>query len=136
MTAGMSAHISDRYAFNAPAEVVYGVLVDPHRVTRWLPLGMRAERTADDRLRVSVGARSYDCEIDLVPEQMRVGWRSVDIAGLHGGAHVEDAPAGGSLVLAEVSAPGAVADEGRLRDVLTETMRHLARDVSDNFTAG
>lgn len=130
----MPVHISDRYPFDAPAEVVYGVLTDPDRTTRWLPLGMRAERVRADRVRVEVGARAYDCEIDLVPEQMRLGWRALDVAGLHGGAHVEDAPAGGSFVLAEVNAPGA--DEGRLRDVLAETMRHLRRDVSDNFNAG
>jgi hypothetical protein len=60
----------------------------------------------------------------------------LDVAGLHGGAYVEAAPAGGSFVLAEVNAPGAVTDEGRLRDVLAATMRHLRRDVSDNFNAG
>jgi hypothetical protein len=67
---------------------------------------------------------------------MRLGWRSMDVAGLHGGAHVEDAPAGGSFVLVEVKASVAVAGEGHLRDVLAETMRHLRRDVSDNFNAG
>jgi hypothetical protein len=133
---GMPAHFSDRYEFDAPAEVVFGVLTDPDRVTRWLPLGMRAEQVKADRVRVEVGARPYDCEVDVLPEQMRLGWRSLDVAGLHGGAHVEDAPAGGSLVFAEVNAPDAVADEARLRDVLAETMRHLRRDVSDNFNAG
>jgi uncharacterized protein YndB with AHSA1/START domain len=132
----MPAHISDRYEFDAPAEVVFGVLTDPHRVTRWLPLGMRAEQINGDRVRVEVGARSYDCAVEVVPERMRLGWRSLDVSGLHGGAQVQDAPAGGSVVLADVHAPGAVADEARLRDVLAETMRHLRRDVSDNFNAG
>jgi hypothetical protein len=136
MGSNMPAHISDRYSFDAPAEVVFGVLTDPERVTRWLPLGMRAQRVEADRVRVEVGARSYDCEIDVVPERMHIGWRSLDVAGLHGGARVEDAPAGGSFVLAEVTAPDSALEEGRLRDVLAETMRHLRRDVSDNFTAG
>jgi hypothetical protein len=133
---GMPVHVSDRYAFDAPAEVVFGVLTDPDRVTRWLPLGMRAERVDADRVRVEVGGRSYECQVDLVPEQMRLGWRSMDVAGLRGGAQVQDAPAGGSFVLVEMNAPVAVADEGHLRDVLAETMRHLRRDVSDNVNAG
>jgi hypothetical protein len=37
---------------------------------------------------------------------------------------------------AEVAVPGGAADRGRAEQLLAETMRHLRRDVDDNFTAG
>jgi uncharacterized protein YndB with AHSA1/START domain len=132
----MSAHISDRYDFNAPAEVVFGVLTDPDRVTRWLPTGMRAESVQDDRIRVEVGSRLHEYAVDVVPDELEVRWRSLDVSDLHGAARVEDAPAGGSVVQAEVDVPDGMADDRRLRELLAETMRHLQRDVSDNFNAG
>ncbi len=130
----MSAHISDRYDFNAPAEVVFGVLTDPDRVTRWLPTGMRAESVQADRVRVAVGSRLHEYAVDVVPDELELQWRSLDDSGLQGTARVEDAPAGGSVVHAEVDVPDATADDRRLRELLAETMRHLQRDVSDNFT--
>jgi uncharacterized protein YndB with AHSA1/START domain len=132
----MSARISDRYDFNAPAEIVFGVLTDPDRVTRWLPTGMRAESVRADRVRVAAGSRMHEYAVDVVPDELELQWRSLDISGLHGSARVEDASAGGSVVHAEVNVPGAIVDERRLRELLGETMRHLRRDVSDNFTAG
>ena len=132
----MSAHISDRYDFNAPAEVVFGVLTDPDRITRWLPTGMRAESVDADRVRIEVGSRLHEYAVDVVPDELELRWRSLDDSGPHGTARVEDAPAGGSVVRAEVEVPGANAGDGRPRELLAETMRHLQRDVSDNFNAG
>ena len=60
----------------------------------------------------------------------------MDISGLRGAAHVDDAPAGGSMVHADVTVPGRVADDQQVRNLLAETMRHPQRDVSDNFNAG
>jgi uncharacterized protein YndB with AHSA1/START domain len=132
----MSTHISDRYDFNAPPEVVFGVLTDPDRMTRWLPTGVRTESVEAGRVRVVVGSRLHECAVQVTPGELAVQWRSLDIAGLHGSARVEDAPAGGSVLHAEVAAPQTVAGEERVREFLAETMRHLQRDVSDNFNAG
>ena len=63
-------------------------------------------------------------------------WHSLDRTGLHGTAQVDDAPAGGSVVHAEVVVPAGFADDRQVRDLLAETMVHLQRDVSDNFNAG
>jgi uncharacterized protein YndB with AHSA1/START domain len=134
--ANMSAHISESYDFNAPAEVVFGVLTDPNRITRWLPTGMRAESVEADRVQVAVGSQLHQYAVDVVPDELKLQWRSLDASGLRGTARVEDAPAGGSVVHAEVDSPGTVVDDQRLEELLAETMRHLQRDVSDNFTAG
>jgi uncharacterized protein YndB with AHSA1/START domain len=133
---GMSAHISESYGFNAPAEIVFGVLTDPNRITRWLPTGMRAESVEADRVRVAVGSEVYQYAVDVVGEELTLQWRSLDASGLQGTARVEDAPGGGSVVHADVDSPGAAVDDQRLAELLAETMRHLQRDVSDNFTAG
>ena len=131
-----TATVSGRYEFNAPAEVVFGVLTDPDRTTRWLPLGMHTESAGPDHVRVRAGAQAYECDVRIVPDHLRLEWHVRDVEGLHGTARVEDAPAGGSVVHAEVAVPGGAADEQRASDLLVETMRHLARDVSDNFNAG
>jgi uncharacterized protein YndB with AHSA1/START domain len=132
----MSAHISESYDFNAPAEVVFGVLTDPNRVTRWLPTGMRAESVEADHVQVAVGSQLHQYAVDVVPDELKLQWRSLDASGPQGTARVEDAPAGGSVVHAEVDFPDATVDDRRLGELLAETMRHLQRDVSDNFTAG
>jgi uncharacterized protein YndB with AHSA1/START domain len=133
---GMSAHVSESYGFNAPAEVVFGVLTDPNRVTRWLPTGMRAESVEAGRVQVTVGSQLHEYAVDVFAGELELQWRSLDASGLHGSARVEDAPAGGSVVHTEVDCPGAIVDDQRLGELLAETMRHLQRDVSDNFTAG
>jgi uncharacterized protein YndB with AHSA1/START domain len=137
----MPAHISDRYTFDAPAEVVFGVLTDPDRVTRWLPTGMRTRSVQDGRVRVEIGSDLHEYAVDVATDQLALHWRSLDTSGLRGTARVEDAPAGGSVVHAEVDVPDAAADDRRprellARELLAETMRHLRRDVSDNFNAG
>lgn len=128
--------ISDQYEFNAPPEVVFGVLTDPDRITRWLPTGVRAESVEGDRVRLKAGSRLLECAMVVEPDELTVRWRSLDITGLRGTARVTDAPAGGSVLHAEVQVPPAIAGEKRSRELLAETMRHLRRDVSDNFNAG
>jgi uncharacterized protein YndB with AHSA1/START domain len=126
------ATIAESFEFGAPAEVVFGVLTDPDRTTRWLPVGVTAESAGGGRLLVRAGERTTAYEVEVVPGDMRLSWRSSSDDGLHGTAEVRDAPAGGSVVHAEVAVP----DEDRGRELLTETMAHLRRDVSDNFNAG
>jgi uncharacterized protein YndB with AHSA1/START domain len=128
--------ISGSYPFTAPAEVVFGVLTDPDRVSRWLPLGMNTESAGPEQVRVRVGSQVQEYRVQVVPERLQVRWRSQTIAGLSGTARVQDGPAGGSVVHAEVVLPDRTADDQRARSLLAETMRHLQRDVSDNFNAG
>ena len=129
------ASISGTYDFTAPAEVVFGVLTDPDRAPRWLPQGV-TESASTERVRVRVGSQIREYGVEIVPDRLELRWRALDDADLHGAAQVQDAPAGGSVLHAEVAVPGADADDQRVRRLLTETMRHLQRDVSDNFNAG
>jgi uncharacterized protein YndB with AHSA1/START domain len=127
---------SGSYEFTAPAEVVFGVLTDPDRMSRWLPRGLHTESSASDRVRVRSGSRVYEYDVEVVPDELTVRWRSRDVAGAQASAQVRDAPAGGSVVDAELTVPSADSDGQRVRDLLAETMYHLQRDVSDNFNAG
>jgi uncharacterized protein YndB with AHSA1/START domain len=128
------AGISGSFEFTAPAEVVFGVLTDPDRTSRWLPRGMTAEAADPGRVRVRSGDQVYEYEVKLVPDDLSLSWTALDDSGLAGTARVEDGPAGGSVVHAEVS--GRDPGEEQLRELLAETMHHLQRDVSDNFNAG
>ena len=128
--------ISGSYGFTAPAEVVFGVLTDPDRTTRWLPRGMTAESAGADGARIRVGEQVHAYGIKVVTDHRELQWHAEDTPGLHGSAQVDDGPAGGSVVRAEIVVPAGVADESRARDLLDETMGHLQRDVSDNFNAG
>ncbi len=131
-----TAVIADRHGFDAPAEVVYGVLTDPDRTTRWLPAGMSAEPAAAGQVRVRAGGQIYEYDVSSAPDELRVEWRARDPAVPQGAAWVADAPAGGCVVHAEVSVPGGDADRQRAEELLAEAMRHLRRDVDDNFNAG
>ena len=130
------ARISGSYTFTAPPEVVFGVLTDPDRTSRWLPRGMNTESAGDGRVRVRVGAQVHEYGVQVVPDEFRVRFASLDDAGLTGAARVEDGPAGGSVVHAEVAVPGREAGDEQVQSLLSETMDHLQRDVSDNFNAG
>ena len=132
----MSTSVTGSYRFTAPAEVVFGVLTDPDRTSRWLPRGMNTEPAGADLVRVRLGSRVHEYGVQIVAEQLQVRWRSQDGEGLSGTARVQDEPAGGSVVHAEVVLPGAAADDEQARRLLAETMDHLQRDVSDNFNAG
>jgi uncharacterized protein YndB with AHSA1/START domain len=128
--------ISRQAEFDAPAEVVFGVLTDPDRTTRWLPLGMSSESTTVDHVRVRAGSRIHEYAVSSVPDQLRLEWRSQDSTGPRGTAWVEDSPAGGCVVHAEVSLPPDSAQSERAEQLLAESLHHLQRDVSDNFNAG
>jgi uncharacterized protein YndB with AHSA1/START domain len=131
-----TAVIGGQHEFNAPAEVVFGVLTDPDRMTRWLPVGMSTVSAGIDHVRVLADGQTHEYDLRSVPEQLRVEWRSRDSAGLQGAAWVRDAPAGGSVVYAEVSIRGGNTENERAQELLAEAMVHLQRDVSDNFNAG
>jgi uncharacterized protein YndB with AHSA1/START domain len=133
---GATRTIGARHDFNAPAEVVFGVLTDPDRTTRWLPVGMQAESRGTDAVRVRAGAHTHEYDVEVVPDRLEVRWHSVDMADLRGSVQVRDAPAGGSVVDAEVAVPDGAADPARAQELLAEAMRHLQRDVDDNFNAG
>ena len=128
--------VSSQHEFNAPAEVVFGVLTDPDRTTRWLPLGMSTVSAAVDHVQVRADGQTFRYDVSSVPEQLRVEWCSRESGGLRGAAWVRDAPAGGCVVHAEVAFAGGAADGERVAELLSEAMRHLQRDVSDNFNAG
>jgi uncharacterized protein YndB with AHSA1/START domain len=128
--------ISGSYPFTAPAEVVFGVLTDPDRTSRWLPRGMNTEPSDAGRVRVRAGSQVHEYGVQVVPDRLQVRWNSLDVSGLAGSARVEDAPAGGSVVHAEVAVPGRAPGDEQVLNLLQETMQHLQRDVSDNFNAG
>jgi uncharacterized protein YndB with AHSA1/START domain len=128
--------VSGSYDFTAPAEVVFGVLTDPDRTTRWLPRGLTAESAGPDQARIRSGTQVHTYGVKVVTDHRELQWHSQDVPGLHGTAQVDDGPAGGSVVRAEVVVPAGLAGEGQARDLLAETMVHLQRDVSDNFNAG
>ena len=125
-------HVSGSYEFTGPAEVVFDVLTDPDRAVRWLPGALDAESVTTES--VKAGAQEY--RVEAVADGLRVDWRSVTESGAHGSARVEDAPAGGSILHAEVTAPASAGDEQAVTAVLDEAMRNLQSDVSDNFNAG
>jgi hypothetical protein len=128
--------VNGQHEFNAPAEVVFGVLTDPDRTTRWLPLGMSTVSAAVDHVEVRADGQTFPYDVSSVPEQLRVEWCSRDSGGFRGAAWVRDAPAGGCVVYAEVAFPGGAAEGERVAELLAEAMLHLQRDVSDNFNAG
>ena len=128
--------ISHRYAFGAPAEVVFNTLTDPHRAHRWLPPGTVAERRGPDRIRVRPGDLAHEYEASTISDEMRVSWYRVDVADARGDAHVRDEPAGGCSVRVQVFSAGPASEALRIRHTLDDAMRRLAGEVSDNFTAG
>ena len=128
--------IGMRHDFNAPPEVVFGVLTDPDRTTRWLPVGMRAESRGTDHVLVRVGPRTHEYDVEIVSDRMEMRWRSLDVSDLHGSVQVRDAPAGGSVVHAEVVLADGDGARGRAEQLLAEALGHLQRDVADNFNAG
>jgi uncharacterized protein YndB with AHSA1/START domain len=131
-----AARISGAYHFTAPAEVVFGVLTDPDRTSRWLPRGMNTESADPGRVRVRTDSQVHEYGVRTAPDQLRVQWHALDDSGVEATARVEDAPAGGSVVHTEVAVPGRAPDDAQVLSLLAETMRHLQRDVSDNFNAG
>jgi uncharacterized protein YndB with AHSA1/START domain len=126
--------VAGSYPFTAPAEVVFGVLTDPDRTSRWLPRGMTVDSAESGQVRVRAGGQVHGYGVQVVTDRLELRWHSLDDDGLRGTARVQDGPAGGSVVHAEVAVPGA--DDERVRSLLAETMQHLQRDVSDNFNAG
>jgi uncharacterized protein YndB with AHSA1/START domain len=134
--ADKAVRVSGSYDFTAPAEVVFDVLTDPDRTSRWLPRGMNTESATADQVRIRVGTQLHTYGVQVLTDHRELQWHSREVAGLHGTARVDDAPVGGSVVHAEVVVPARLADDHRVRDLLAETMLHLGRDVSDNFNAG
>jgi len=128
--------INGSYDFAAPAEVIFNVLTDPDRVSRWLPAGAQADEVSGGTVRIRAGARVEEYRVAVTGDQLRVDWRAAGVPGLAGTARVQDAPGGGSRVDLEVQVPEPGPDERRGRELMAETMRHLSRDVSDNFNAG
>lgn len=119
----------------APAEAVYGVLTDPARATRWLPVGMVAEPVTADRIRVRAYGRTTDVRLTRDEDALAVGWTTAGDPRLTAAAEVREAGAGGSEVRIRLGVPGEWSTE-RLHGLLDEFARHLRRDVDDNFTAG
>jgi uncharacterized protein YndB with AHSA1/START domain len=120
----------------APPEIVYNTLTDPHRVDRWLPAGVRLQRLDADRIRVETRGSAAEFETSMDTANLRVSWRSTGPADLSGDVHVMDQPAGGSTVHVAVTTSEEGPSPEVIRRLVDEAIRHLRRDVSDNFTAG
>ena len=97
---------------------------------------MSTESASVDHVRVRADGQTYEYDVSTKPDELRVEWRSPDSGGVQGAAWVRDAPAGGCAVHAEVTIPGARAERQRAQELVAEAMRHLQRDVGDNFNAG
>ncbi|MEU4221239.1 hypothetical protein [Actinoplanes sp. NPDC026623] len=78
----------------------------------------------------------YEFQVQVSTDRLQLRWHPMDGSGRDGSIRVDDAPAGGSVVHAEIAVTGPPEEESRLRDLLKESMCHLQRDVSDNFNAG
>ncbi|UQU63606.1 hypothetical protein COUCH_32135 [Couchioplanes caeruleus] len=119
----MTTRITGSFPFTAPPEVVFDVLTDPDRTYRWLPEGTTTPQ-------IDEYAVSKD------PSRLRVRWARPDGTGLTATAQLHDAPAGGSILDAELVLPETWTDEQRADELLADSMNRLQRDVSDNFNAG
>ena len=132
----MTTRISGSFPFTAPAEVVFGVLTDPDRTHRWLPDGVHVETAGTNRLKVTIGSEMHEYAVSTAPADLRIQWRAPDDTGVTATAELKDAPAGGSILEAQVELPAQAADEQHVRDLLATTMNRLQLEVSDNFNAG
>ncbi|MEV4708892.1 SRPBCC family protein [Actinoplanes sp. NPDC049316] len=119
----MTTRITGSFPFTAPAEVVFDVLTDPDRTYRWLPEGMTTE------------PRSHGYAVSKDPAHLSIQWARPDGTGLTATATVRDAPAGGSILDAELELPDTLTTADA-NSILADTMTRLQRDVSDNFNAG
>jgi hypothetical protein len=90
----------------------------------------------DGVVRVVAGGRDYEFDVRSVADELRMEWRGRDSGGVRGVARVRDAPAGGCVVQGEVTVLEGAASRERVAELLAEGLRHLQRDVSDNFNAG
>lgn len=128
--------VSGSYDFTGPAEVVFDVLTDPDRVPRWLPRSVQAESVTTESVKVRTGDSADEYQVQIVTDRLEVSWHSPGDGGAHGTARVEDGPAGGSIVHAEVTVAAGAGDEETVTRLLGEAMRNLQRDADDNFNAG
>jgi uncharacterized protein YndB with AHSA1/START domain len=128
--------IEDIFDFEAPPEVVFNSLIDPERADRWLPSGIQVEWIDTGEVRAIVESKAATFAIDIDPDDLRLTWRSPGDQRLHGVVRAEDGPAGGCRLHVTVTMPQDGADPDRGHVLLAEAMRHLRRDVSDNFNAG
>jgi uncharacterized protein YndB with AHSA1/START domain len=128
--------IIDTFGFNAPAEVVYNNLIDPDRTDRWLPAGVQVAERTDAQVRLRSGSRTFDVDVHTTAADMRLTFQCLAPVRVRGTAQVTETPAGGSQVDVAVTTDPSGPDAAAVRAVMNETMRLIARDVDDNFTAG
>ncbi|MGA5304414.1 hypothetical protein ACPCHT_31190 [Nucisporomicrobium flavum] len=119
----MTTRITGSFPFTAPPEVVFGFLTDPDRTYRWLPEGTTTPQ-------IDAYAVSKD------PSRLRVQWARPDGTGLTATAQVHDAPAGGSILEAELILPDTWADNERANTLLADSMTRLRSDVTENLNPG
>lgn len=103
---------------SAPPEVVFNTAIDPDRYSGWLP----------GPLRGSGGSRSV-----ATSETLRARWESEGRPGWSADLQVEAAGAGGTRVRLEVAADE---PDHRLTELADTSLAGLARQVSDNLSAG
>jgi uncharacterized protein YndB with AHSA1/START domain len=128
--------VTDTFDFNAPAEIVYSTLTDPDRAGRWFPAGTQITDDDAGHLRIRNGDRRIDLVVSPVPDELRLTVRCTEPMAFDGTARVTETPAGGSRIDVVVTAANGQEDPAALRDSLRHAMRHLQRDIDDNFTPG
>lgn len=129
-------HVNEEYGLTAPPEVVFDVLTDVDRATRWLPGGVSVEQSGPNRVLVRAGGYRQEYEFARAPDELRLAVRFAGASQPSAVAAVSDGSAGGSRLLVEVTTPDGGPSEERVRQLLAELVRRLQRDVSDNFNAG
>jgi hypothetical protein len=126
----------DTFSFNAPAEIVYNGLTDPDRAHRWLPAGMQIAERDGRHVGLRAGDRRIDLEVSMAPDDMLLTVRCTEPVRLEGTAQVKETSVGGSQVDLVVTTDRTGPDPATVRRVVDQTMRHLQRDIDDNFTPG
>jgi uncharacterized protein YndB with AHSA1/START domain len=134
--------------FSAPPEVVFNVVTDPDRLSRWLPEQLRVVDTGRECLRVAWSnppapdgppPDGPEYRLMVLAEQLRVEWRPSGPDGWAGYLQVRESAAGGAT--AEVCVePTGRAGENQESDpvpgILDGSLANLQSEVADNLTAG
>jgi uncharacterized protein YndB with AHSA1/START domain len=128
--------IRDSFSVPAPPELVFHVLTDPDRISRWLPSSLSAEVLARDIVRISAASGAADFQRSAVPAELRLGWTRLDGAPMDADVRVEDSGGGGCTVDVTVRMAGEPVLEPQVRQLLRNGAERVCSDVEDNLTAG